>query len=276
MTTNSPFEQAKAQYVHRYTMEHKPVWANKPKSDGRYYAPQYLTDKEWYDNNYLHLNPLHDKGHCRTQNTTWPLGKTLASSFRVGKPPEGFEIYLVKIDFGEYFLWERDDASEASEHFASYTEALADAYQQPVIVMDKYITEQEMKLLIEIRYKITEKDKAQQHEANMIAAYIAVGLRDNNYESTHSKWTKGCLELVSDALAYVPYLQALKASQKLGNGIFAYEVVEFFGCWFGDAARTSGDAPSSEACHTKIFELADDFFDDTEALIAANQAYLDK
>lgn len=45
------FEQAKAQYVHRYTMEHVPAWAREINpGNGKYYAPGYSTDLEWYEN----------------------------------------------------------------------------------------------------------------------------------------------------------------------------------------------------------------------------------
>jgi hypothetical protein len=37
------FEQAKAQYVHRFTMEHGAA------PNGQYYAPQFASDQEWYD-----------------------------------------------------------------------------------------------------------------------------------------------------------------------------------------------------------------------------------
>ncbi len=84
------FEQAKAQYVHRFTMEHVPAWSRKtPFDDGgtekRYYAPQFRTDKEWYDATIFPGEEKYKaifvgggrKTHCYTTGQTWPLRKWL-------------------------------------------------------------------------------------------------------------------------------------------------------------------------------------------------------
>lgn len=70
------FEQAKRQYVHRFTMEHVPGWARIP-HNGKYYAPQYATDLEWYKNTTFPGDKDHIGGndHCCSSNETWPLGK---------------------------------------------------------------------------------------------------------------------------------------------------------------------------------------------------------
>ena len=77
------FEQAKARYVHRYTREHVPGWARKPSPDGRWYAPQYATDREWFENTVF--PPNHPLGRRRTEcystGQTWPLGHWLTSPF---------------------------------------------------------------------------------------------------------------------------------------------------------------------------------------------------
>lgn len=72
-------EQAKAQYVHRYTMEHVPTWARLPADNGKFYAPQFRTDREWYENTTFHGEPGHlgDKKHCYTSHQSWPLGQWL-------------------------------------------------------------------------------------------------------------------------------------------------------------------------------------------------------
>lgn len=71
------FEHACAVYVHRYTMEHKPDWARKPRPDGKQYQPQYRTDREWYDNTSFpgeigHIGRITE---CYSRNATWPLGQ---------------------------------------------------------------------------------------------------------------------------------------------------------------------------------------------------------
>jgi hypothetical protein len=76
------FNEACHRYVHRYTMEHVPEWATRPAADGRYYAPQYRTDREWYENTifpgegYLHY---HAK-HCESRNQSFPMGQWLVGN----------------------------------------------------------------------------------------------------------------------------------------------------------------------------------------------------
>lgn len=87
--------QAKAMYVHRYTMEHVPAWAAKtapidrddPKA--RYYAPQFRTDAEWYANSkfpgesaYVPTGSV-GRRDCFTTGQTWPLGKWLDKPYKV-------------------------------------------------------------------------------------------------------------------------------------------------------------------------------------------------
>lgn len=80
------FAAAKAQYPHRYTMEHVPVWARKPhfhteRREYVCYAPHYRTDREWYDST---LFPGDDgypdwqeggDAYSASGKMTWPLGK---------------------------------------------------------------------------------------------------------------------------------------------------------------------------------------------------------
>lgn len=77
-------EQAKLNYIDRFTMEHIPQWA---KTDtfgaGLYPAPQYRTDKEWYNNTLFHgESRLASPNACYSLNKTWPLGETLAARYR--------------------------------------------------------------------------------------------------------------------------------------------------------------------------------------------------
>lgn len=80
------FEQACAQYVHRFTGEHIPEWSRKPMSNGRYYAPNYRTDREWYDATLFPgenapLAPHHNAKYCYSMRQTFPLGITLAAPY---------------------------------------------------------------------------------------------------------------------------------------------------------------------------------------------------
>lgn len=78
------FEHACRTYVNRFTMEHVPEWARKqPKDHGGtatwYYAPQYRSDREWYDNTSFPGEPDHIGRitECWSRNATWPLGQRL-------------------------------------------------------------------------------------------------------------------------------------------------------------------------------------------------------
>lgn len=71
------FEAAKARFVHRYTMEHVPGWARaRNPGNGKFYAPDYASDREWYENTTFPGEPgLHGNNrHCLSMNQTWPLG----------------------------------------------------------------------------------------------------------------------------------------------------------------------------------------------------------
>ena len=71
--------EARNKYPHRYTLEHVPAWARKAREDGTYYAPQYRSDAEWYENTTFpgegHI-PKRSR-HCESTGCTWPMGQAL-------------------------------------------------------------------------------------------------------------------------------------------------------------------------------------------------------
>lgn len=77
------FSDARAQYVHRFTMDHVPAWARKVRPDGTYYAPQYASDREWYERTKFPGEPglPGDCKYCESSGQTWPLGQSLAAPF---------------------------------------------------------------------------------------------------------------------------------------------------------------------------------------------------
>jgi hypothetical protein len=85
-TKRPTIEQAKREYVHRFTMEHVPAWAAKPMPNGTHYAPQYASDAEWYANTLFpgeEGNPHSPRlGACYSTNPTWPLGHFLTEPYR--------------------------------------------------------------------------------------------------------------------------------------------------------------------------------------------------
>jgi hypothetical protein len=77
------FEEACRRYVHRYTMEYVPAWATR-ECGVVYAAPQYRTDREWYDNTLFPGEgdvPRRSR-FSRSIRQTWPLGKTLDAPYR--------------------------------------------------------------------------------------------------------------------------------------------------------------------------------------------------
>lgn len=99
--TRPTFEQAKARYVHRFTMEHIPSWADRNPFKtvagvAHFYAPHYRTDREWYDAATFPgekgISP--HAGHCQASNPTWPLGETLPEPyFDLAKRKEDLVFY---------------------------------------------------------------------------------------------------------------------------------------------------------------------------------------
>ncbi len=90
MKMNRPitFTEATSRYVHRFTLDHTPNWANAQLPNGNYPAPQYASDEEWYDSTifpgegHLHRN----RHHCESSNQTWPMGKELPYRYRKPAP----------------------------------------------------------------------------------------------------------------------------------------------------------------------------------------------
>ena len=85
MARKLSFEHAKAMYVHRYTMEHIPEWVRTsgPNANGKFYAPHFRSDREWYDNTLFYgESDLATKEHCYTAKPTWPLGQWLDAPYQ--------------------------------------------------------------------------------------------------------------------------------------------------------------------------------------------------
>lgn len=78
------FKAACQKYIHRFTMEHIPNWATQPGPEvGKYYAPQFKTDREWYENTRFPPEPIcSGSDYCYTSGQTWPLGEWLDKPYR--------------------------------------------------------------------------------------------------------------------------------------------------------------------------------------------------
>lgn len=91
MARELSFEAACAKYVHRYTMDHVPAWAMERPDAQRnddpirpgYYAPQFASDREWYEHTLFHgEHELATRTYCYTSGQTWPLGHWLDKPYR--------------------------------------------------------------------------------------------------------------------------------------------------------------------------------------------------
>ena len=74
-------------FPERYTMEHKPSWADTQRPDGRYPAPQHRSDASWF----MHT------GFSWASNGRWyitmymheyPLGESLAEPYQIATPEQ--------------------------------------------------------------------------------------------------------------------------------------------------------------------------------------------
>lgn len=91
------------------------------------------------------------------------------------------------------------------------------------------------------------------------AAFMTTGLhtpdRPATAQSVFAHWDSGCVELIAELVAHVPYAEALiEAAFKLKGdmpGSFEYEIAEPFGQWYASAIlKTSGpgQTPDVETC----------------------------
>jgi hypothetical protein len=77
------FDEACRRYVHRFTINHVPTWAGSVNPNGKYCAPQFRSDREWYDNTKFkgETGWIGRGSDCFTTNQTWPLGQWLDRPF---------------------------------------------------------------------------------------------------------------------------------------------------------------------------------------------------
>lgn len=85
--TRPTFQDACDKYLHRFTMQHVPRWALVPSHAigkvNRYYAPQFRSDREWYEHTKFHGEEGHygKRDECVTTGQTWPLGQWLDAPY---------------------------------------------------------------------------------------------------------------------------------------------------------------------------------------------------
>lgn len=77
------FTEACKRFTNRYTCQHVPLWTKVAAPNGKFYAPQFSSDVEWYENTKFYGEPGHigTKNECYTSNQTWPHGQWLDKPF---------------------------------------------------------------------------------------------------------------------------------------------------------------------------------------------------
>lgn len=72
--------QVLAQYVHRFTGDHRPAWAGRPWKDGQPYPLQFANDREWLANTYFAITgggELDGRARYCHSTPTWPSNPEL-------------------------------------------------------------------------------------------------------------------------------------------------------------------------------------------------------
>jgi hypothetical protein len=85
------FTEACELFNKRFTMEHAPVWAKMQCSNGKYPAPQFKSDREWYVNTTFPGEKYLDENekHAISVNQSFPLGYWLDSPYKANRSPLG-------------------------------------------------------------------------------------------------------------------------------------------------------------------------------------------
>lgn len=84
-------KKVKAAYVHRFTGEHKPKWAEKPWKDGKPYTVQFKDDEDWLNHTEFPVTKkgaLSNRPSMSRSNPTWPENQ--------GKLPESYRGSVVE------------------------------------------------------------------------------------------------------------------------------------------------------------------------------------
>lgn len=67
--------EALAHFVHRYTREHMPEWARKPRKDSKLYPVQFVSDADWLAHTYFSVTKdgklSRRERYCQS-HPTWP------------------------------------------------------------------------------------------------------------------------------------------------------------------------------------------------------------
>ncbi len=91
-------ELAQKTFRDRFTMEWVPYWAKIACANGKYYAPQYVTDQEWYEKTLFRgESVLATERFCYSQDPTFPLGLWLDAPFEGTSEPWSYLMQRVQL-----------------------------------------------------------------------------------------------------------------------------------------------------------------------------------
>ena len=83
MGNRMAFEQAKNRYVHRFTADHIPDWARQKADNGRYHAPGFSSDRDWYEKTiFPGEGNISSRSRFCESKPDFPFGKWLVEPFR--------------------------------------------------------------------------------------------------------------------------------------------------------------------------------------------------
>ncbi len=80
MKTTRPlsFTEACTRYVNRYTVDHIPAYVRNRQPNGLFLAPQYASDREWYECTlFAGESPLANARYYHSTKHSWPFGQWL-------------------------------------------------------------------------------------------------------------------------------------------------------------------------------------------------------
>lgn len=77
------YEEARRRYTKRFTMEHMPAWAKKRLPNGKYPAPKYANDLEWYTRTeFIGEGTLNVSRYIRENQPSYPIGRYLPKPYK--------------------------------------------------------------------------------------------------------------------------------------------------------------------------------------------------
>jgi hypothetical protein len=105
------------------------------------------------------------------------------------------------------------------------------------------------------------------HMIAMYSAFVMEGMHDKDYDAVLAAWNGGCVELVCEVMAFVPYLVdgintvAVQCGDDLEYpGVPEYEIAAPFGLAIAQVVTATGSLPAPDACRALLDDAIVEFF----------------